>query len=129
MLWDPNSISGCYNNILASPSFADRLASCCELEASHFAGVLALGKEFREDVVLAGIEEEFWKALTKRGCDNEFGRRDAGPHGAQPGTEGGPDEPGMSDGQVLQQSLADEAGLNEHMISKQLAFDVVAVFR
>jgi hypothetical protein len=34
----------------------------------------------------------------------------------------------MCDGKVLQQSLADETGLDEDVIGVQLAFDVVAVF-
>ena len=39
-----------------------------------------------------------------------------------------PDEPGMCNGEVMQQSLADETGLDEDVIGMQLAFDVVAVF-
>ena len=51
------------------------------------------GEELREAVVFGGIEEEFGQALTERGCDHEFGGRDTGSDGAQPGSEGGPNEP------------------------------------
>ena len=38
-----------------------------------------------------------------------------------------PAEPGMGNGEVLKQSLADDAGLDEDVVSVKLAHDVVAV--
>ena len=36
-------------------------------------------------------------------------------------------EPGMSNGEILKRSLADDAGLDEDVISVKLALDVVAL--
>ena len=48
-------------------------------------------------------------------------------NGSQPGAERVPDELAMSNGEMLKQSLADDAGLDEDVISVKLALDVVAV--
>ena len=73
----------------------------------HFADVLTIGDEFREDRAFDSIQEKFRQALTQRGGDDEFGGRDAGSNGAKPRAEGVPDESGEGDGEVLEQPLAD----------------------
>src|SRR3984957_20722059 len=52
----------------------------------------------------------------------------AGTNGAQPGTEGAPDELREGDGEVLKLSLTDEPCLDEDVVGVKLALDVVAVF-
>ena len=94
----------------------------------HFADVLTIGDEFREDRAFDSIQEKFRQALTQRGGDDEFGGRDARSNGAKPRAEGVPDESGEGDGEVLEQPLADDAGLNEDVVGMELALDVVALF-
>ena len=86
----------------------------------HFADVLTIGDEFREDRAFDSIQEKFRQALTQRSGDDEFRGRDAGSNGAQPGVEGVPDESGEGDGEVLEQPLADDAGLNEDVVAWSL---------
>ena len=78
----------------------------------------------------------FWSALRRNSgrlwrsavatTSSEGGN--AGTNGAQPGTEGAPDELREGDGEVLKQSLADEPCLDEDVVGVELALDVVAVF-
>ena len=51
------------NNELKSPEFAPGLASCGQAEHLHFIGVLPFDDEFREEIVLDGIQEKFGQAL------------------------------------------------------------------
>src|SRR5208283_2820734 len=56
--------------------------------------------------------------------------RRAGCHranGAQPGPEGVPDELGIRDREVVKQSMADDACVDEDVVCVELALDVVAV--
>ena len=87
-----------------------------ETEGLHFVGVLSFGDEFREDGAFWGIQEKFGEALGLRGGDDELGGRDTGANGSQPSAERAPDEPGMGNGEVLKQSLADDAGLDEDVV-------------
>ena len=59
--------------------------------------------------------------------NNQLGWRNARTDGSQPGAEGVPHERGKADRQVLKQSLANDASLDEDMIGVELAFDGVAV--
>jgi hypothetical protein len=52
---------------------------------------------------------------------------DAGTNGSEPGPERVPNELGKSDGEILEQSLSDNAGVNEDMISVDFAFDMASV--
>ena len=98
-----------------------------QAEHLHFIGVLPFGDEFREGIAFGGIQEKFRQALAQRVGHHELGGRDAGADGAQPGAEGLPDELRKSDREVLQQSLTDDARLDEDMISVDFAFDGSAV--
>ena len=71
--------------------------------------VLPFDDEFREDVGFPGIQEKFRQALAQGIGHDQLGGRNAGADGAQPGAEGGPDALREGDGQVLKQSLADDA--------------------
>src|SRR5208283_5829276 len=113
--------------ILESPGFAQNFGSCGEVEGLHLVGVLTFGDEFREDVGLVGIQQKFRKALAWRGGDDKLGGRDARANGAQPGPEGVPDELGIRDREVVKQSMADDACLDEDVVCVELALDVVAV--
>src|SRR5256885_4234044 len=60
--------------------------------------------------------------------DNDHVRRlDAWADGSSPGAGGVPYSLREGRGQILQQSLADDAGLDEDMVGVNLAFDGVAV--
>src|SRR5208283_546780 len=112
---------------LESPGFAQNFGSCGEVEGLHLVGVLTFGDEFREDVGLVGIQQKFRKALAWRGGDDKLGGRDARANGAQPGPEGVPDELGIRDREVVKQSMADDACLDEDVVGVELALDAVAV--
>ena len=59
--------------------------------------------------------------------NDEFRWRDAWANGSEPGTERGPNEFREDDGEILKQSLSDDAGLDENMIGSDFAFDFVAI--
>ena len=46
---------------------------------------------------------------------------------SQPGAEGVPNELGRNHGEILEQALGDDAGLDEDMIGVDFAFDLAAV--
>ncbi len=68
-------------------------------------------------------------ALAQRGGDDELGGRDAGSNGSQPRAEGVPDELREDGGEILQQALGYESGLDEEMIGVELALDVIAIVK
>ena len=84
--------------------------------------------EFRERISFRGTDEKFRKGLAQCICNDELRRRDAGTNRPQPGPERFPNELGSDDGEILDQSLGDNAGLDEGMIGVYFAFDTVAVF-
>ena len=71
--------------------------------------------------------EKFGKCLAQRFCNDELRWRNAGTNGSQPGSERVPNELGSNDGEILEESLGDDAGLDECMISAHFAFDTGAV--
>ena len=97
---------------LKSTGFCSRSQS----EYSHFFDVLPINDEFRERIVFRGTHEKFRKGLAQCICNDELRRRDAGANGTQPGAERFPNELGSDDGEILEQSLGDNAGLDEGMI-------------
>src|ERR1700680_4384521 len=109
--------------ILKSPSFYSR----CQAENPHILRVLAIGDEFRERIGFCGTHEKFGKCLAQRFCNDELRWRNAGTNGSQPGSERVPNELGSNDGEILEESLGDDAGLDEGMISAHFAFDTGAV--
>lgn len=108
---------------LKSPSFYSR----CQAENPHILRVLAIGDEFRERIGFCGTHEKFGKCLAQRFCNDELRWRNAGTNGSQPGSERVPNELGSNDGEILEESLGDDAGLDEGMISAHFAFDTGAV--
>src|SRR5271163_2523966 len=108
---------------LKSPSFYSR----CQAEKPHILRVLASGDEFRERIGFCGTHEKFGKCLAQRFCNDELRWRNAGTNGSQPGSERVPNELGSNDGEILEESLGDDAGLDEGMISAHFAFDTGAV--
>src|ERR1700693_2581425 len=108
---------------LKSTSFCSR----GQAENPHILGVLALGDEFRERIAFCGTHEKIGKCLAQRVCHDKLRWRDTGTNGSQPGPERVPDELGSNDGEILEQSLGDDAGLDEGMISAYFAFDTAAV--
>src|ERR1700686_5340781 len=108
---------------LKSTSFCSR----GQAENPHILGVLALGDEFRERIAFCGTHEKIGKCLAQRVCHDKLRWRDTGTNGSQPGPERVPDELGSNDGEILEQSLGDDAGLDEGMISADFAFDTAAV--
>jgi len=90
--------------------------------------LLPFDDEFREAVACGGIQEKFRQAVTQRIGHHQLRVRDAGPDGARPGAEAGPDAPREGDGQVLKQPLTDDRRLDEDMVGVRLAPDGVAVF-
>jgi hypothetical protein len=111
------------DNKLKSPSFYSR----CQAENPHILRVLAIGDEFRERIGFCGTHEKFGKCLAQRFCNDELRWRNAGTYGSQPGSERVPNELGSNDGEILEESLGDDAGLDEGMISAHFAFDTGAV--
>src|SRR5271163_1266719 len=109
--------------VLKSPSFYSR----CQAENPHILRVLAIGDEFRERIGFCGTHEKFGKCLAQRFCNDELRWRNAGTNGSQPGSERVPNELGSNDGEILEESLGDDAGLDEGMISAHFAFDTGAV--
>ena len=112
-----------YCKDLKSPSFYSR----CQAENPHILRVLAIGDEFRERIGFCGTHEKFGKCLAQRFCNDELRWRNAGTYGSQPGSERVPNELGSNDGEILEESLGDDAGLDEGMISAHFAFDTGAV--
>src|SRR5580658_11320290 len=109
--------------VLKSPSFYSR----CQAKNPHILRVLAIGDEFRERIGFCGTHEKFGKCLAQRFCNDELRWRNAGTNGSQPGSERVPNELGSNDGEILEESLGDDAGLDEGMISAHFAFDTGAV--
>src|SRR5439155_19700345 len=72
-------------------------------------------------------EEKFGKCHAQRGCHDKFRWRDARTNGSQPGPEGVPDKLGGNDSEILEQSLGDDASLDEGMISAHFAFDTASI--
>src|SRR5437879_1064464 len=110
--------------------FALKSAAFCsrsQAENPHILRVLPLGDEFRERIAFCGSEEKFGKCLAQRVCDDKFRWRDTGTNGSQPRAELLPDKFGSNDGEILEQSLGDDAGLDEGMIGADFAFDAAAV--
>ena len=60
---------------------------------------------FVRESLFCGSHEKFGKCLASRVCHDEFGGRDAGTNGSQPGPERIPNEAGSNDGKTLEQSL------------------------
>src|ERR1700693_5845680 len=110
-------------NYLKRPSFYSR----CQAENPHILRVLAIGDEFRERIGFCGTHEKFGKCLAQRVCNDELRWRNAGTNGSRPGSERVPNELGSNDGEILEESLGDDAGLDEGMISAHFAFDTGAV--
>src|SRR5579859_2323796 len=108
---------------LKSPCFCLR----SQTENWHVLHVLPLGDEFREGIAFCGTHEKFGKCLVQRFCHDKLRWRDAGTNGAQPRPEGAPDKLGCDDGEILEQSLGDNASLDEGVIGAHFAFDTVAV--
>ena len=88
---------------------------------------MAIGDEFRERIAFRGTHEKFGKCLAQRVGDDKLGWRDAGTNGSEPGAERVPNELGRNNGEVLEQSLGDDASLDEDMISVDFAFDMAPV--
>jgi hypothetical protein len=88
---------------------------------------LPIGDEFRERIALAGTDEKFGKCLAQGVCNDKLRWRDAGTNGSEPGPELVPNELGRNHGEILEQSLGDDAGLDEDMISVDFAFDMASV--
>src|SRR6516225_6339808 len=118
-----SSIFSCNSLVLKSPSFCSR----SQAESPHIFCVLPLSDEFRERIAFCGSHEKFGKCLAQRVCHDEFGGRDAGTNGSQPGAEGVPNQLGSSDSEILEQPLGDNAGLDEGMIGAHFASDTVSV--
>src|SRR6516225_1220888 len=76
--------------ILKSPSFCSQ----SQAESPHIFCVLPLSDEFDERIAFCGSHEKFGKCLASRVCHDEFGGRDAGTNGSQPGPERIPNEAG-----------------------------------
>ena len=74
---------------------------------------LPLSGEFRERIAFCGSHEKFGKCLAQRVCHDEFGGRDAGTNGSQPGPERIPNEAGEQRRQDIGAVPGLEAGLNE----------------
>src|SRR6202521_2519434 len=89
--------------------------------------VLPIGDEFRERIAFRGTHEKFGKCLAQRVCNDKLRWRDAGTNGSEPGAERVPNELGRNDGEILEQSLGDDASLYEDMISVDFAFDMASV--
>ena len=106
---------------LASSEFWPNPGSGGEPECLHLIAVLSFDDEFREAVAWGGIQEKFRHALAQGIGHDQLGGRNAGPDGAQPGTEGGPDALREGCGQVLKQSLTDDSRLDEDVVGVQLA--------
>src|SRR6202051_3352543 len=107
---------------LKSPSFYSR----CQAENPHILRVLAIGDEFRERIGFCRTHEKFGKCLAQRFCNDELRGRNAGTNVSQPGSERVPSELGSNDGEILEESLGDDAGLDEGMISAHFEFDTGA---
>jgi hypothetical protein len=75
---------------LKSPSFCSQ----SQAESPHIFCVLPLSDEFGERIAFCGSHEKFGKCLASRVCHDEFGGRDAGTNGSQPGPERIPNEAG-----------------------------------
>src|SRR3954467_8276586 len=100
-----------------------------QAEYPHIFHVLSVCNEFLKRIVFCVSHEKFGKRLAQRVGDDEFRWWDAGTNGSQPGPERSPNAVSRSDGEILEQSLGDNAGLDEGMIGANFAFDVVAVLR
>ena len=83
---------------------------------------MPIGDEFRERIVFGGSHEKFGKCLAQRVCNDKLRWRDAGTNSTEPGSERVPNEPGRNDGEILEQPLGDDAGLDEDMVSVDFAF-------
>jgi hypothetical protein len=88
---------------------------------------LPIGDEFRERTGFRVTHEKFRKCLAQPVCNDELRWRDAGTNGSEPRPERVPNELGRSDGEILEQSLSDNASLNEDMISVDFSFDMASV--
>ena len=93
----------------------------------HITLVLPIGDEFRERTVSRGTQEKIGQCLTQDVGNDKFRWRGARTNGSQPGPERFPNELGSGDGEILEQSLGDNAGLDEGMIGVDFAFDMVSV--
>ena len=80
--------------------------------------------------------KELFSAVSDRKCGRRWRRAVAttsseggmpGADGSEPGAEGVPHELGEDGGQILNQALRDEAGLNEEMIGVDLVLHGVAI--
>ena len=97
------------------------------MEYSHIPFVLPIGDEFRERFAFGATHEKFGKCVAQGVGDDKLRWRDAGANGSEPGAERVPDELGRNDGEILEQSLGDDAGLDEDVISVDFAVDVASV--
>src|ERR1700694_1284267 len=94
---------------LKSPCFCLR----SQAEYPHIPFVLPIGDEFRERIAFRGTHEKFGKCLAQRVCNDKLRWRDAGTNGSEAGAERVPNELGRNDGEILEQSLGDNASLYE----------------
>ena len=101
--------------------------SCTHTEYSHVLGILPICDEFCESADFAGNQEKIGKRLTQSLGYDQFGGRNAGANGSQPGSERSPYQLGRNDGEILEQTLGDHPGLDENMVGADLAFDLLAI--
>ena len=96
-------------------------------EHLHPIRVLSIDDEFREGMVLWGTQEKYREGIAQRGRYDQLRRRNSGAKGAEPRAEGSPHEPGHGGGQILKQSLRDDARVNEQVVGADLALDGIAI--
>ena len=78
-------------------------------------------------MVVCGTQEKFRERVAKRGSHDQFRGRESRANRAQPRAEGTPHELGEFGGQILKQSLRDDARVNEEMVGVDLAFDGISI--
>ena len=101
--------------------------SCAHTEYSHILSVLPICDEFCESADFAGNQEKIGQRLAQGLGNDQFGGRNAGANGSQPGSERGPYQLGRNDGEILEQTLGDYPGLDENMVGADFAFDLISI--
>ena len=78
-------------------------------------------------MVWRGIGEKYGQRVSHGNGNDEFGRQDAWPYGADPRTEVPPDRIGAKDRERLEKALCDAPELDVGVISADLATDLIAI--
>ena len=90
--------------------------------------IKTVADEFREDIDIGATREKIGKGIAEREGGYHFRGRQIGADGANPRTEGTPNQCGKSGREILEPTLRDDADLDMAMVGVQLAKDGLAIF-